>query len=369
MDCSYYDAGRCRSCTLIEVPYPEQLATKQRAARDAVGQLRDDGWVQPFASPEAGFRNKAKMVVAGTVEEPTLGILDGAGLGIDLVGCPLHEPAIMAALPVLREHVRRAQLVPYSVPQRRGELKHVLVTTSPDGELMVRFVLRSTEAIPRLRKHLASLREELPAAVVISANLLPAHAALTEGAEEIPLTENQLLTMRMNGIELLLRPGGFFQTNSTVAAALYRAAAVWAEEVAPGTVTDLYCGVGGFALHLTRPGRDVVGVETSAEAVDGARLAAERLGTSARFEVGDATAAGYLDADLVVVNPPRRGIGTLAQRLERSGARRVLYSSCNPITLGRDLAAMPSLRPVRAQLFDMFPQNHHAEVLVLLERS
>src|SRR5690606_39194033 len=110
--------------------------------------------------------------------------------------------------------------------------------------------------------------EQLPSAVVISANLLPAHAALTEGEEEFPLTETQLLTMRLNGIDLLLRPGGFFQTNSTVAAGLYRTAASWANELAPGSVGDLYCGVGGFALHLAAPDREVTGVETSAEAVD-----------------------------------------------------------------------------------------------------
>jgi len=366
MRCSYYDAGRCRSCTLIEVPYPEQVAAKQRVVSEAVGPIE---WSSAVESPELGFRNKAKMVVAGTVEQPTLGILGRGGLGIDLAGCPLHERPIAATMPVLREMVTRARLTPYSVPDRRGELKHILVTGSPAGELMIRFVLRSTEALPRLRKHLDWLRENLPHAVVISANLLPAHAALTEGETEVPLTETQLLTMRTNEVDLLLRPGGFFQTNTTVAAALYRQAATWASGVSPRSVADLYCGVGGFALHLAGSDREVVGVEVSAEAVDGARLAASRLGTSVRFEVGDATAAEHLDADLVVVNPPRRGIGGLAARLDTSRARHVLYSSCNPTTLARDLARMPSLRPVRARLFDMFPHNRHAEVLVLLERQ
>ena len=75
-------------------------------------------------------------------------------------------------------------------------------------------------------------------------------------------------------------------------------------------------------------------------------------------------------SDLVVVNPPRRGLGAaLAQRLERSGARHLLYSSCNPQSLARDLADLTSYAPVRAQLFDMFPQTPHAEVLVLLRRG
>lgn len=369
MRCTYYEAERCRSCALIEVPYPRQLAGKQAAAAEAVPGAH---WEEPARSAESGFRNKAKMVVAGTLDHPTLGILDPAGSGIDLTGCPLYEPAVAAALPALRDFARLARLTPYSVPDRRGELKHVLVTGSPDGELMVRFVLRSTEAIARLRKHLPDLLELAPHAVVVSANIQPAHAAVLESDTEIALTENQVLTMKVNGIALRLRPGGFFQTNTAVAAALYRSAGTWADQLAPRSVTDLYCGVGGFALHLARPSRTITGVEVSAAAVAAAREGAARLGADVRFVVADATggvAPQSLDADLVVVNPPRRGIGSLAQALNDSDAKAVLYSSCNPASLARDLAAMPSLRAVRAQLFDMFPQNRHSELLVLLIRA
>ena len=136
---------------------------------------------------------------------------------------------------------------------------------------------------------------------------------------------------------------------------------------------DLYCGVGGFALHLARADRDVVGVELSGAAVEAARLSASEAGVSARFIAADATtwmASQPSAPDLVVVNPPRRGIGPdLAGWLEQSGVRHVLYSSCNPTTLSRDLAAMPSLRPVRARVFDMFPQTGHQEVLVLATRT
>ena len=155
-----------------------------------------------------------------------------------------------------------------------------------------------------------------------------------------------------------------------MAAALYRTARAWVDELAPATVHDLYCGVGGFALHLAAPGRTVTGIEISADAVaaaergrDDAGLAPDRV----RFVAGDATS--YLleeRADLVVVNPPRRGLGAeLATRLEETGPATVLYSSCNPETLARDLAVMPSYQPVRAQVLDMFPQTAHLEVLVL----
>jgi len=145
------------------------------------------------------------------------------------------------------------------------------------------------------------------------------------------------------------------------------------EEVAPSSVWDLYCGVGGFALHAARPGRTVTGIETSAHAVAAAERSRSEAGLSdVRFLAGDATAFA-LDAgtvpDLVVVNPPRRGIGPrLAQWLEDSGVRHVLYSSCNVTSLARDLAAMPSLVPVRGQVLDMFPQTPHSEVLLQLTR-
>ncbi|UZN04646.1 23S rRNA (uracil(747)-C(5))-methyltransferase RlmC [Cellulomonas sp. S1-8] len=374
MRCGYFDAGVCRSCTLLAQPYPDQVDAQARHVRAVLGDPADVGWLPTVVSAEAGFRNKAKMVVAGTVDAPTLGILDAHGHGVDLQGCPLYPAALSASFAPLAAFVTRASLTPYDVPTRAGELKHVLVTASPDGELMVRFVLRSTEALARIRKHLPSLRSDLPHLVVASVNVQPAHAAVLEGDHEILLTERATLRMRVNGLDLHLRPRSFFQTNTEIAAALYRQAVAWADEAAVTSVWDLYSGVGGFALHLARPGRDVVGVETSAEAVASAELTARdaRL-PGTRFLVGDATAFALAATDvpdLVVVNPPRRGLGEpLSRRLEASGVPRVLYSSCHAGSLARDLTHMPSLRLVRAQVLDMFPHTHHHEVLTLLERT
>jgi 23S rRNA (uracil747-C5)-methyltransferase len=229
--------------------------------------------------------------------------------------------------------------------------------------------VRSTEAVPRIRKHLSALSEVLPGLRVVSVNVQPRHAAVLEGEhEELLLGES--LPVRVNGRTLHLRPQSFFQTNTEVAAALYREAAAWADEVEPRSVWDLYCGVGGFALHLAAPGRSVHGVELSAQAVEAGRLsAAEARLDGVTFEAADATTwlRGRSDLpDLVVVNPPRRGLGAaLAAALEAARPGHVLYSSCNPASLARDLAAMPSQRPVRARLFDMFPHTGHQEVLVL----
>lgn len=367
LDCAYFDAGRCRSCTLLPTPYERQLADQQ-ARIEAM--LPPMAWDAPHASAVGGFRNKAKMAVAGTVDAPTIGILAADGTGIDLQACPLHEPPIVAAMPLLEQLVREARLTPYDVPSRRGELKHLILTASPDGELALRLVLRSSEAVPRLAKHLPLLAA-LPLASV-SVNLQPEHKAVLEGDEELLLAGDGVLRMRVNDVPLRLRPRSFFQTNTAVAAALYRQATAWIDEADPASVLDLYCGVGGFALHAARPGRRVAGVEVTAEAIDAARESAAELGADATFAVGDAGSVDLEGAgapELVVVNPPRRGIGELAERLEASAVRRVVYSSCNPVTLARDLQAMPSLVPLRGRVFDMFPHTGHAEVLVELVRG
>lgn len=354
-------------------PHREQINTKQRHVQDLLAAHADLTWLDPIAGPESGFRNKAQMVVGGTTQNPTLGILDEHKHGVDLRHCGICAAGLRDAFPVIAAFITTAGLVPYDVPRRSGELKHVLLTESPGGELMLRFVLRSTESLPRIRKHLPGLLLTLPRLVVVSANLLPEHRAVLEGDDEVLLTEGSSLTMRVNEIPLHLRTRSFFQTNTEIAAALYRQAAQWTDAAAPASVWDLYCGVGGFALHVAAPGRAVLGVEFSAEAIVSAELTRdERALADVAFLAADATAFAISAAevpDLVIVNPPRRGLGPeLSIWLEHSAVTTVIYSSCNAESLAKDLALMPSLSPRIARVFDMFPQTDHYEVMVLLER-
>jgi len=377
LPCGYFDAGVCRSCSLLDVPYDDQLSGKEARVRELIDGFGKIEWLPATASAVGGFRTKAKLVIGGTTDAPTLGILDGQQHGVDLRGCPIVAPAIRDVLPRLAAFIGTARLVPYDIPARRGELKYLIITTNARGDLMLRFVLRSTESVARIRKHLPALRLQLPQLRVATVNLLPEHKAVLEGEEELALSDEHALELPFDGLMLQLLPRSFVQTNEGVAARLYRTGASWAAELTPTSVWDLYCGVGGFGLHIARSlgeaAARVTGVELSEDAVASAALAAASAGLDAIFIAADATRWAREQEgapELVVVNPPRRGIGPeLASWLESSAVPHVLYSSCNAESLARDLAAMPSLRPVHAQLFDMFPHTSHFETLVLLERG
>ncbi|MGO2139085.1 MAG: methyltransferase domain-containing protein [Leucobacter sp.] len=379
--CRYFEAGVCRSCTFIETPIDAQLRVKQERCAELLPGVPAAAWIAPVSGGVAGFRNRAKLAVGGVAGAVTLGILDRGGAGIDLTECLIHEPEIQAVIPVLAGFVNASGIEPYSVPRRRGELKYVHVTVSPAGELMVRFVVRSEQGLGGIRARVDELRELLPQAAVISVNLLPEHKAVLEGEREEPLTGSALAMELGDGLSpvtLYLRPQSFFQTNTRVALALYEQAATWVDGVGPASLWDLYCGVGGFALFTARSAtgaqRDVLGVELSEQAIRSAERSAAEAGIPARFLAGDATefalAAAPADLpELVIVNPPRRGIGeTLSEWLEGSQIPHVIYSSCNPESLARDLERMPSYSVRQARLFDMFPHTGHLEVAVLLER-
>lgn len=414
--CQLHDASLCRSCPNLDLPLAQQLQLKQSAVQATLaGQVETAAWLEPFASAPSHFRNKAKLAVSGTTHAPVLGLVDRFDNGTDLTSCPLHVNEIKAALAPLTRAITHMGLQPYSIVKRRGELKHVLITASANGQLMVRFVLRSTAQLPAIRKGASRLQNELPGLRVLSVNIQPRPAAILEGEREIILSQDSTLDMplylpelgadgvvvnnKKSVLPLVLPPQSFFQTNSDVAAGLYAQARAWARDYAGGqagvltgepgaggahpdatqssqSIWDLYCGVGGFALALAQPGAQVLGVEVSAPAIDGARAAAAQLSLTSpqvRFEAGDASVLdasgqvyGHDKPDLLVVNPPRRGIGELAASIEDSGIQRVLYSSCNPASLTKDLEVMSSYRVRRARLFDMFPHTNHAEVLVEL---
>ncbi|OZB75022.1 MAG: 23S rRNA (uracil(747)-C(5))-methyltransferase [Halothiobacillus sp. 14-55-98] len=377
MHCAYFERGTCRSCRWLADPYADQLQRKMARCQSA---LRGWGgvWLPIVPSAESAFRNKAKMVVCGDASSPCLGILDAVGDGIDLSSCPLYPTAITEAFEPLKQMIRRLGIPPYDVKKRQGELKYLLITVSEDDDsLMVRLVLRSDIWIERLRADLSKMTADLPHLAVLSVNIQPVHQAILEGEQEVILTDRETLTVHLNGLPFHLRPKSFFQTNTRVAEQLYATARSWVAEVAPAHMWDLFCGVGGFALHCADVvSGKVTGIEISAEAIASAQQSALELGLKnvsfhalgANEFIDQAVSLPQMPT-LVVVNPPRRGLGVgLCAFLDESVVQTVIYSSCNPESLARDLAMMPGFELVKAQVFDLFPHTAHSEVLAMLVR-
>ncbi len=182
-------------------------------------------WCAPVSGPEQGFRNKAKMVVSGSVEKPLLGMLHRDGTPEDLCDCPLYPASFAPVFAALKPFIARAGLTPYNVARKRGELKYILLTESQsDGGMMLRFVLRSETKLAQLRKALPWLQEQLPQLKVITVNIQPVHMAIMEGETEIYLTEQQALAERFNDVPLWILSEVFYTYRCTVQPAVrYRA--------------------------------------------------------------------------------------------------------------------------------------------------
>ncbi|HHR0846324.1 TPA: 23S rRNA (uracil(747)-C(5))-methyltransferase RlmC [Klebsiella aerogenes] len=374
MHCALYDAGRCRSCQWLELPLTQQLADKMANLRQLLAGQPVMTWLAPVSGPETAFRNKAKMVVSGSVERPLLGMLHRDGTPEDLTDCPLYPSSFAPVFAALKPFIARAGLTPYNVARKRGELKYLLLTESQQGGMMLRFVLRSADKLAQLRAALPWLQQQLPQLKVITANIQPVHMAIMEGEQEIFLSDQPALAENFNGVPLWIRPQSFFQTNPTVASQLYATARDWVRALPVNHMWDLFCGVGGFGLHCATPQMRLTGIEIAPEAIACAKQSAAQLGLSnLHFQALDSTQFATHEDDipqLVLVNPPRRGIGAeLCDYLSRMAPPYIIYSSCNARTMAADIDRLQGYRVERVQLFDMFPHTAHYEVLTLLVRE
>ncbi|ENN8377492.1 23S rRNA (uracil(747)-C(5))-methyltransferase RlmC [Providencia rettgeri] len=374
MHCEKYATGQCHSCQWLTLTPEQQIIEKQSQLQALLPAIDTSLFQPPVTGPQTAFRNKAKMVVSGSVEKPILGIVGRDGQGVDLTDCPLYPDAFSDVFSVIIPFIARAGLTPYNIERKRGELKYLLLTQSHHtGKFMLRFVLRSEKKIEQLKKALPWLQEQLPLLAVITANIQPVHMAILEGEDEIFLTEQRTLREEFNQVPLFIRPQGFFQTNPIVAAKLYQTAREWVKALDIDSLWDLFCGVGGFGLHCAEKDTRLTGIEISAPAIASAQQSADELGLKhVEFKALDSTRFATANQDipqLILVNPPRRGIGKeLCDYLTHMQPEYILYSSCNAQTMAQDLQLLAGYQVCKVQLFDLFPHTAHFEVLTLLKR-
>lgn len=364
MSCIYFINGHCRSCDLMGQADPDLKRVQD------LQQLLGIPPEATHLSGSWGFRDKIKITVGGTLENPSLGLLQPDLESVnEILECPVQAADLNSHLPMLRDFINRWKLTPYHIPTRKGELKTLILSRSPStGESMLRFVLRSKEALDRIRQGLP----ELSAFEVVSVNLQPTPHAILEGGEEIILTEKNWITHQTPTTKLHFTPQSFMQTNLKVADALYAQAVEWLRPWHGSKGLDLFCGVGGFALHLA-PNHLMKGAEINASAAGMAQIAARDNGLAIEFSATPTEGTEALwhswDPQFVVVNPPRRGLGVSLPLLEKLQPKVLLYSSCSFESFSRDFSVLkPYYNATRTQIFEMFPHTNHYEVLTLLVR-
>lgn len=373
--CTYFKDEKCRSCTHLDSEFADALAQKVKLAFECLGDLsgvvvKESIYLEnPFNS-----RNKARLIVSGDSENPILGIPapENKFKFNELLECPLHLDGINEALLSIKNIIKDYKITPYDVNSRTGELKYVIVYKSESsGEFYYRFVLRSREALDRLRMALPLMQRNNPLLRVVSCNLQPKPMAIHEGEEEIFLTDKKVVLNSMNGIVLPISPQSFFQVTSQIAQKLYLE--VLQSIKTDGRVLDLFCGVGGFALHVAKKSKSVIGVELSKSAIDCATSAISLNGLeNVEFYAQDAFLflKKYVDSfDTIIVNPPRRGLGgDVTSLIEELSPKTLFYSSCNPETFAKDRILLKNYRLKWLRPFDMFPYSDHLEVLGEFER-
>lgn len=376
--CSYFNQSICKSCDLLTMDYPDQIQLKERTLRNALAEIAPVKLLESINSAPMNFRNKAKLVVTGTIAEPLLGLWGEENLdqGRELLACPLHVKAINDMLPDVKEFITLSKLEPYQIAAKKGELKGVILFHSESSnETYLRFVLRSKESIDRIKKNQNFLLDKYPALKCVSVNIQPVAHAILEGEEEVFITTRTSIDHKLGNVTFSLGPRAFVQTNQAVAGKLYETAASWVKESQSRKFMELFCGQGAFSFFAAPYIQEGLGIEINPDAILEAQKTAAKYNQShLKFESAD---AGKIkekiveySPDIILVNPPRRGLAEACELIIQSCPQTIIYSSCNYETLAKDLKKLnPYYETIRAQIFDMFPHTNHFETLVELRRK
>jgi 23S rRNA (uracil1939-C5)-methyltransferase len=379
--------GRCGGCTWQHLAYPAQLAAKRRRveialadilAIDTLGARVAD--VRP--SPAiVGYRNKGKYVAGKTNDDK---IVLGAYAPrshhvIDTLGCRVVAPVIDEIATWVRGAAEGAGLAAYEERTRTGELRYVIIREA-NGDVMVALVVASGTSRQKLELVANSLASH-PAVrgLVAIENDRRDGAIIPTGSSAKVLLGHGHLVEELAGAAVEVGAGEFVQVNRAQANAMYARVAELAMPTAETRAVDLFAGLGGIGLHLARAGATVVAVEIDRDAVAQLRRAAERAGVPLTAIAGDADdlpseVRAQLGArpDVVVVNPPRKGLTEGARELVvELAAATVIYVSCGPDALGKDLVALAAsgYMPDVIEPFDLMPGTAQVETVVRLRRS
>jgi 23S rRNA (uracil1939-C5)-methyltransferase len=376
-------ARECGGCQLMEYPYPEQLEFKQEYVEEMLDKF---GRVAPIIGMEdpTRYRTKVQAVFGKDLRDKVIsGIYrEGTHHIVAIRDCLVEDKTADAILATIRSLMTRFGIAPYDEDEQMGYIRHVLIKTSRySGHVMVVLVCGQWP-IPSKADFLSALKQQHPEIATISLNMNydKTSMVLSEIPEKL-LYGKGFIEEKLCGLMFRISAKSFFQVNPTQTEVLYTIAMKMAQLKDTDEVIDAYCGTGTIALIAANNGaKHVLGIEVSPDAVEDANVNARNNNLeNVDFVCDDASA--YLkqmakdkkSCDVLFLDPPRAGSDErfLAAAL-KMGPRKIIYISCNAITLERDLRYMLKFSPYEVkgiQPVDMFPHTTHVETIVLLERN
>ncbi|NLN46519.1 MAG: 23S rRNA (uracil(1939)-C(5))-methyltransferase RlmD [Clostridiaceae bacterium] len=393
------DFSRCGGCSMQHMAYPAQLVWKRKLVVDALTRIGKVTDAESLTQPTLGMAHPmfSRYKVSLPVRPEGIGFFARSSHRvIPFSDCQIQHPAGPAVRTAVLAWMEREEIPAYDDTDRAGLVRHLVVRTGHlSGEVQVTLVLACADlddgdgtpvlaGLPGLATEMEQALADVGAhlsGLMLNAQPEPGTRILGDtwlcvhGSEEIDET--------LDGLVFRLSPASFFQVNPVQAEVLYQTAAEWAVADGIDTVYDLYCGTGTISCYLARRATRVVGIEIEPSAIRDAIENAMRNGLSDRVRFVEGRAEQELEALLeesgieaanvsVVLDPPRRGCDPrLLDTLARVHPERIVYVSCDPSTLARDLRRLTEAgyRVEQIQPVDMFPWTEHVESVVLMSRS
>ena len=377
LDCPH--CGICGGCQFRHMNYAEELEAKRMRVEDALNRIGGANVTVSVirgAKETTRYRNKVQFPVgAGAI-----GYYQGrTHRVIDIEDCLLQPQVDSRCRNAVAEWMAEYRVPHYNEKTGKGLVRHLYLRTNQVGQVLCCLVVNGRE-IPGADRLVEGLKKAAPGLVglVLSVNTRKTNVIL--GSEYITLWGQDWLEETLCGHLFRLSVPSFFQINHPQTEVLYGRAAEFAGLTGKETVVDLYCGIGTISLTLAEQAGQVIGVEVVPQAIEDARENAVRNGLAhkTRFECGDASDLALqleregIRPDVVVVDPPRKGLAAdVVDTIVRMDPDRVVYVSCDPATLGRDVKrfAEQGWQVKGAEAVDLFPRTAHVETVALLTKA
>ncbi|MFC2949518.1 23S rRNA (uracil(1939)-C(5))-methyltransferase RlmD [Virgibacillus sediminis] len=376
---------KCGGCQLQHMSYDLQLEMKQNQVKNVMKKIAhlDHVPVHPTIGMEDPwrYRNKVQIPVGENDGELITGFYRMRSHEIikDMETCVIQDELNDRSVHAVRRIANRLGIEAYDEKKDKGVLRHIMVRTGREtNETMIVLITR-TEELPYEKELIREMTETFPHVKSIVHNINKQRTNVILGRKTKIIWGEEYIHDTIGDIKFAISPKSFYQINPQQTDMLYQKALDYAQVNNEDTVIDAYCGIGTISLFLAQRAKKVYGIEVVPQAIEDAKKNAQLNGiTNVEFHVGQAETVmpewkrQGLNPDVIVVDPPRKGCEVdFLQAMIDMEPNRIVYVSCNPSTLARDLRILEDggYETKEVQPVDMFPQTNHVECVALLEKK